>query len=307
MNVRDWSLIIFTVLAQMAVGSFIVLGAVHFFAKRKAGEAEADRLSDRALLAIGPVLVLGLIASLFHLGTPLNAYRAIANFGSSRLSREIVLGILFAGLGFVFAIMQWRKLATSQTRTLIAWAAAIVGLVLVYAMARIYMLRTTPAWNTAFTPIIFFTTTFLLGTLAVAAAYVANHAYLQRKGAPGLETQKELLRGALRWFALVAIVLVGVSFLTTPLRLAYLASSDAPAANASVKMLMDDYALIYAVRLALVFLGAGVLGLFIYRNAVSTGRERVLGYLAYAAFVMVLVAEVLGRYLFYATKITTGL
>jgi len=46
----------------------LILGIVHFFAARQWGEAEADRLSDRALLAIGPVLVLGTIASLFHLG-----------------------------------------------------------------------------------------------------------------------------------------------------------------------------------------------------------------------------------------------
>lgn len=307
MNVRDWSLIIFTILTQMAVGSFIVLGVVYFFAKRKAGEAEADRLSDRALLAIGPILVLGAIASLFHLGTPLNAYRAVSNLGSSWLSREILLTVTFIVIGGVFAIMQWRKLATPQARTVVAWVAAVVGIALVYAMSNVYMLRTTPGWDTAYTPIMFFTTAFLLGTLAVAVAYVANHAYLQRKGAPGLETQKELLRGALRWFSFVAIALVGVNFLTTPLRTAYLAGSDAPAANQSIQILMDDYALIYALRLVLVFVGAGILGLFIYRNAISAGRERVLGYLAYAAFVMVLVAEVLGRYLFYATQVTTGL
>lgn len=87
MDMREWALVAFTILAQMAVGSFLVLGVVHFLAQRKAGEAEADRLSDRALLAIGPVLVLGMIASLLHLGTPLSAYRAVTNVGTSWLSR----------------------------------------------------------------------------------------------------------------------------------------------------------------------------------------------------------------------------
>jgi len=37
MNVREWALIAFTILAQMSVGSFLVLGVVHFFAARKDG------------------------------------------------------------------------------------------------------------------------------------------------------------------------------------------------------------------------------------------------------------------------------
>ena len=89
MNTHDWALVAFTIMAQMSVGSFVVLGIVHFFAARRAGPAEADRLSDRALLIIGPVMVLGMLASFFHLGNPINAYNAIGNIGSSWLSREI--------------------------------------------------------------------------------------------------------------------------------------------------------------------------------------------------------------------------
>ena len=44
MNMREWALIAFTILAQMSVGSFIILGVVHFFAARKSGDVEADRL-----------------------------------------------------------------------------------------------------------------------------------------------------------------------------------------------------------------------------------------------------------------------
>jgi len=90
-NLREWALIIFTVFAQMSVGSFVILGILHFLAARKIKLEEADRLSDRALLAIGPVLVLGLLASFAHLGNPLNAPRAVTNLATSWLSREIFL------------------------------------------------------------------------------------------------------------------------------------------------------------------------------------------------------------------------
>jgi len=56
----------------------------------------------------------------------------------------------------------------------------------------------------------------------------------------------------------------------------------------------------------LAFVGAGVLGVFLYQNAMSVGREKMLGTLAYVAFVMVLIAEVLGRLLFYASHIRIG-
>ncbi len=114
MDTQEWALVIFTILMQMAVGSFLVLGIVYFFASRKHGAEEANRLSDRALWAIGPVLALGMLASLFHLGTPLKAYTAVSNFGSSWISSEILFTVIFLVLGGIFAIMQWRKIGTQM-------------------------------------------------------------------------------------------------------------------------------------------------------------------------------------------------
>ncbi len=174
MNARDWALITFTILVQMSVGSIWVLGVAHFFAARKYGAEEADRLSDRALLALVPVIALAFIASLLHLGNPFNAYRAVTNLGSSWLSREIFFGVIFAVLAFVFAFLQWRKIGPTILRTVIAWLAALDGLVLVFSMANVYMLQAQPAWNSWATPVSFFATTFLLGSLAMGAAFVAN-------------------------------------------------------------------------------------------------------------------------------------
>ena len=87
MQANEWSLIIFTTVMQMAVGSFVILGGVHFFATRRYDAKAADALSDRALLAIGPVVVLALLVTFTPLGNPLYAPRAVSNFGSSWLSR----------------------------------------------------------------------------------------------------------------------------------------------------------------------------------------------------------------------------
>jgi anaerobic dimethyl sulfoxide reductase subunit C (anchor subunit) len=306
MDVREWALIAFTILTQMSAGAFVVLGVVHFFAARKAGEAEADRLSDRALLAIGPVIVLGLIVSLFHLGNPLNAYRAVANIATSWLSREILASVLFTVVGGLFALMQWRKLGTFAVRSVIAWIAAILGLAQVYIMARVYQLPMQPAWNTIATPIAFYATALLLGVLAMGAAFVANYAYVQRQAPASATVQADLLRSALRWIAVSAVVLLGVELVAAPLQVAYLAAGSA-AARASAELMFGEYGLIFGLRLALVFLGAGIIGLFLYRSAVNAGQERMMGTLAYAAFALVLVSEVLGRFVFYAAHVKIGL
>jgi len=215
--------------------------------------------------------------------------------------------VLFTIVGGVFAVMQWRKLSTFAVRNVVAWIAALIGLALVYSMSNVYLLETQPAWNTLATPVLFFTTAFLLGSLAMGAAFVANYAYLQRKDPGCADAQCVLLRDSLRRIAIAAIVLLGVELIVVPLQTAYLAASPDAAATASAELVYAQYGMVFALRLALVFLGAGLLAVFVYRNALSPGREKMLGNLAYAAFALVLVGEVMGRFLFYATHVKVGI
>ena len=307
MTVREWALVTFSILAQMSVGAFVVLGIVHYYANRKAGMEEANRLSDRALIAIIVTLGLGLLASLFHLGNPLRAPTAVTNLATSWLSREIFFGVIFAVLGAIFAVMQWFKLGTFAVRNVIAWIAAAVGLVLVYCMSRVYMIAEQPAWNTIITPLSFFVTTLMLGALALGAAFVANYAYVRVKDPQGAEVQLGLLRDVLKGIAIAGVVLVGVELVMLPLYMGYLATAGSPAALKSAGMLMGPLGLTYFLRLALAFLGAGVFGVFLYITAGQPGKERSMSTLAYGAFVLVLAAEVLGRVLFYTTHVRIGL
>ncbi len=305
METRDWAMIAFTILTQMAVGAFIVLGIVHTYAIRKRGMEEADRLSDRALISIVLVVGVAMVASLFHLGNPLNAPRTIVHVADSWLSREILSVVLFALLALIFAAMQFFKVSTFAVRNIIAWIAAITGVFLVYAMSNIYQLPTEPAWDTFFTPISFFTTALLLGSLAIGAAFVVNYSYVNRKDPSCAEVQCELMRGSLRGIAVASILLLGVALVVLPLYVALL-STRGPAALSSVQLLVESYGGVLLLRLLLLFVGAGVFGILLYQNASSVGRERIAGYLAYTAFSIVFVAEVMGRFLFYATRVRIG-
>jgi anaerobic dimethyl sulfoxide reductase subunit C (anchor subunit) len=306
MNIREWALVIFSILAQMSVGSFVVLGFVHFYAARKAGNEEADRLSDRTLLAIGGVLILGMIASLLHLGNPTNAYRAVTNIGSSWLSREITFLVAFMITGGAFALMQWRKIASFAVRNVIAWIAALLGLGLVFSMSNIYLLEIQTTWNSLATPISFFTTTLLLGLLTIGSALVANYAYMRRKYPECADVQCGLLRDVVRWISLASVVFLGVEFVVIPLYLGSLVAGGSVAAS-GVSIMVNGLSLVLVFRLVLAFLGAGVFALFLYQTATRPGAEQMLGYLVYAAFALVLISEVLGRFLFYATRSQIGI
>lgn len=307
MRSAEWALIIYTTLLQMGVGAFVVLGVLRLLATRKAGAEEADRLSDRALYAIGPVVVVGVIASFLHLGNPLNGWRALTNIGTSWLSREIAFTVAFSALGALYALMQWRKIGSSTLRSVVSVLTAVVGLGLVFAMAKIYMLPTQPSWNTIATPIQFYATTLLLGSLAVGAALVANYAYLKSKGdSAQLKTQGELLCTAICSIVVVAVVMLGVELVAYPVYLSTLAAGPAAAVE-SASILAGEFGLLMVLRLLLVFVGAGIFGMFLYRRVRDGNAETLPAALVYGAFALVLVGEVVGRFLFYASHSGIGI
>lgn len=306
MEIREWSLILFTLLQQLSVGAFVVFGVVHFWASRKTNPETADRLANYSLLALGPVLVLALLVSLLHLGNPLGAPRAVTNFATSWLSREILFSVLFFVAGGVFALTQWRGLGSRTVRNALAVIAAVLGVALIYSMSQIYVLEAQPAWNSWNTVLGFFVTALLLGVLGAGAAYGASYTYLRRKDPDCVDVQCALLQDALKGLAIAAVVLVGIEIVAAPLYVATLVAGP-EAAQRSAELLIGEYGVIYGLRLALAFIGAGLLAFLIYRAAILRRPESVLVNLTYLAFAVVLVAEVLGRYLFYVTQYKLGI
>jgi len=305
MNTQEWALLTFTILGQMAVGALFVLMIVRAYVSRKAGVEEADRTTDGPLFMIVPIMGLALLASLLHLNNPGNIFGAVPNLGSSWLGREVVFSVTFVILAALFNFLQWRKIGSPGLRTVIGWTAVVVGLVQTYAMGMVYMIRTQPAWNTFATPVTFFVTTLLLGSLAVTVALIVNYS-INLKKVNSAEKQMELLHNILQGTTVSAIILLGIEFLVYPLYLAYLATQGA-AALESVKILTGSYAVTLTIRLLLVFIGAGVLAAFMFRNTSALSREKVMPYLVYSAFFLVFVGEVMGRFLFYAAHVRIGL
>jgi anaerobic dimethyl sulfoxide reductase subunit C (anchor subunit) len=182
--------------------------------------------------------------------------------------------------------------------------AAIDGIGLVYVMSRIYRQPTIPSWNTTLTTISFYTTALLLGAVGVGAAFVAGYVYLKRQNPDCTQDLCTVLQQTMRGISISAIILLGVELVVSPVYLSYLANSSVTASVAA--SMTEVFSPIFITRLALVFLGAGLLGVYLYWNSLSADRVQVMGYVSYAVFGLVLISEVLGRFLFYASYISIG-
>ena len=287
---KERSLVAFTLLSQMAVGAFWSLGWLRVWWARQAGVAVADPLVDHALLVVVPLMVLGLLVSFFHLGTPFNAWRAVANLRSSWLSREILFALLFTGASGLFTGLHWLELGTSVAREVVAWVAALLGLALITSMANAYRLRTVPAWNTGFTLTSFLTTALLLGGLAAGATLVVNP-----------EVPSDLLASSLQWIATVAISLLCVQLVTLLLWIAGLAVDPGAASRAAARITHERRA-IFRWRLALAVVGLVAMGVTL--SPWGGGAKANVAIML--AFGLVLASEVLGRLLFYEARVRHG-
>lgn len=301
MNTREWALLIFTILTQLAVGMTLVLLIVRTYAVKKLDAEKASQLTEVPFYAVVPVMVLALIASLFHLGKVLNIIGAVPNLGTSWMSREVVFAVTFMILTAVFSFMQWRKIGTPSALMIVGWIAAAVGVVLIYCMGMTYMLPAQPAWHTLATPVNFYLTALLLGVMGTAVMLMISYARIQKKNT----ALDGFVKSTLQYIAISGIVLLGLQFLVLPLYMAFLSTQGA-AAIRSLNMMFNEYGVLLAFRLILVFAGAGVLAAYLFRKASVSGGEKTLANLTYSAFALVLLGEILARFLFYATQYRIG-
>jgi sulfite dehydrogenase (quinone) subunit SoeC len=166
-----FSVVFLTTLSGAAQGLLIALVVVEavarFGVRDTPGVPEAFYIVGAALAcALG---ALGLLASFFHLGHPERAWRAIAMWRTSWLSRECLCLPVFLGCTFAFGVAHALRLPYAFA---IGVAAAVAGALLFVCTAMIYAcLRFLQEWATPLTLVNF----ILLGcasgwTLAVATA-----------------------------------------------------------------------------------------------------------------------------------------
>ena len=153
-----WSLVWMTSLIQLSAGTLATALCLH-----RAGPVE--------LTLILALTVLTLNISVFHLGRPAYAWRALKMWRRSWLSREVLLfGLFFAGLTSLTAttwmaganLLPFAKFILLPLKLTVS----VVGIAGILASARIYLVPARPAWNSVHTPLDFLLSSAVLGCAA---------------------------------------------------------------------------------------------------------------------------------------------
>ena len=153
MNTYETPLILFTVLSQLSIG----IVAVSTLRQLAGPDIEPDKIRTEWMVASGALLV-GMIASIFHLGHPGGMVQAINNLGTAWLSREALSTGIFLAL-LVAGVMLMRE----KTNPGLIIVTALVGLLVIFSMGMTYSPPSFPAMNNVLPFVFFFITAMLLG------------------------------------------------------------------------------------------------------------------------------------------------
>ena len=276
---HEWPLVLFTVLGQCVVGATLISGLVWL---ELADQREARQRLVRSMFFIWLLMGIGFLASVMHLGSPLRAFNSLNRVGASALSNEIASGALFFAVGgfwWLLAVLEKMPAALGKIWLVIT---LLLGLLFVLAMTRVYQIDTVPTWYTGYTTSAFFLTVLLSGPLFAALL---------------LQMAKVDVNG---WFiaglCVAALVISAAVIVMQSTGLSTIHSSVQQAAS-----LLPNYGRLQALRLILLALGLGCWLCPLIRRQ----PPRAVGLLA--GLLLVLIAECIGRGLFYGLHMTVGM
>jgi anaerobic dimethyl sulfoxide reductase subunit C (anchor subunit) len=309
MNLREWALPLYTILMQLAVGALLVLWILRRMAASRFSEEAVDRILRNPLLIIWFTVAAAMVAAHAHLSRPLRSYLAIRNFGSSWLSREIVFTVVFFAI--LSGLLFFRRFRPERRGLItgLGWLGAGLGLTVVYCMASIYLLPTQLAWNSPSVIVSFYVTTLLLGTMTIACLLMLDLRFVEIQKADDLGMRAGMFRFAVRRLSVAALAVAAIDITVTFFLVYQLARGEA-LLQTSLRLLFELYGPLFVARLLL--LGSAPLWLWyaVHRNQQPTylpqGPQELVTPV-FMACLLIFIAEIIGRFLFYATHIRVGI
>ena len=278
---HEWPLILFTVLAQTAVGAYLLLGGV--ILKGNLCVGVNDRL-HKAMFFLWVLMGLGFAASTMHLGSPMRAFNALNQVGSSWLSNEIFTGSVFFALGGGYWLLEILDKGNEALRKLLLAVGMLVGIAFMYSMIKLYLLDTVPTWNTVYTPIAFVMTMLTSGL-------IFGHL---------------LLTGSQHKMATLDRILPFVGSLAVAISLTALVSQliglgDIQTSVTTASELIPNMAQLQVIRVGLLL---GALAVWFIPNLMNSRPGVPVMVLSFA---LVLLSELVGRGIFYGLHMTVGI
>jgi Fe-S-cluster-containing dehydrogenase component/DMSO reductase anchor subunit len=173
-------LVVMLLLTQMSVGAFAADQAIFAWIARSQNQLLSSVQPAHAIAAL-LLGLLGMAASVLHLGRPLYAFRAILGLRTSWLSREIIAFGFFAAFASLYTASTWLQgpflSSSSEVRTGLGAAASATGLFAVFCSAMVYVDTGRTFWRFPTTTSKFFLTSCVLGLPVVLLISLAAAAW----------------------------------------------------------------------------------------------------------------------------------
>ncbi len=278
---HEWSLIFFTVLAQTAVGGYLLIGARALVLGHDEEKLNSYKVPMFILWAL---MGLGFMFSTTHLGSPLRAFNAFNQLGSAWLSNEVFFGAAFFAVGGLQWLLSVVKKGGVAIQKALMVSAMVLGAIFMYAMINVYMINTVPTWDNIYTPLSFIMTMVVGGLLL--SQFVIIFANDSRFTVD-------------RNITMLAVIAVAVSLLVTVGKLNLIGDIQTSAAKASE--LVDGLGSYVILQVALLMTSLLVWILPMLNKAKVNPVNLGL------ALVLFLASELIGRGLFYSLHMTSGL
>ncbi|MEZ8308984.1 dimethyl sulfoxide reductase anchor subunit family protein [Vibrio splendidus] len=278
---HEWSLIFFTVLAQTAVGGYLLIGARALILGHDEEKLNSYKVPMFILWAL---MGLGFMFSTTHLGSPLRAFNAFNQLGSAWLSNEVFFGAAFFAVGGLQWLLSVVKKGGVAIQKALMVGAMVLGVIFMYAMINVYMINTVPTWDNIYTPLSFIMTMVVGGLLLSQFVIVfANDSRFTVD----------------RNITMLAVIAVAISLLVTVGKLNLIGDIQTSAAKASE--LVDGLGSYVILQVALLMASLLIWILPMLNKAKVNPVNLGL------ALVLFLVSELIGRGLFYSLHMTSGL
>jgi anaerobic dimethyl sulfoxide reductase subunit C (anchor subunit) len=306
MNIREWTLPIYTILTQLASGALFVLWVIRTLSIPQYGRQEVDRIMRIPVFIILVTILGGITGAHFHLSRPFLSFLALANFRTSWLSRELVFNLFFIFSEGCLCILYWSSFGNKKYITFLGWVAIFFGFATDFCMSRIYMLPSQPAWNSPFTIISFVQTTFLLGVMAVPVLLIMDSIFSKSRLQDNQVIRARTIRASFDALAVIAFLLVITIVVVNLFQISNLRYGN-ESARTAMQLLVVLYQPLFIIRIVFLFVGVLWLGITVFLwNSRMREPERLMTPV-FIACLMVMVAEILGRFLFYAVHVRVGI
>ncbi|MDN2668494.1 dimethyl sulfoxide reductase anchor subunit [Vibrio sp. 14N.309.X.WAT.E.F5] len=278
---HEWSLIFFTVLAQTAVGGYLLISARALVLGHDEDKLNSYKVPMFILWAL---MGLGFMFSTTHLGSPLRAFNAFNQLGSAWLSNEVFFGAAFFAVGGLQWLLSVVKKGGIAIQKALMVGAMVLGVIFMYAMINVYMINTVPTWDNIYTPLSFIMTMVVGGLLLSQFVIVfANDSRFTVD----------------RNITMLAVIAVAISLIVTVGKLNLIGDIQTSVAKASE--LVDGLGSYVILQVALLMASLLVWILPMLNKAKVNPVNLGL------ALVLFLASELIGRGLFYSLHMTSGL